>query len=915
MNYKNTLNLPKTSFSMRANLSQNEPRTIEAKWKDIYEKIRTERSGKPKYVLHDGPPYANGLIHIGHALNKILKDIVIKFKALQGYDVPFTIGWDCHGLPVEHQLMKEMKVTKHDVDIKSFRKKAKKYALKYMELQKEDFKRLGIFSDWPRPYLTLNPDYEYGAVKLIEDLSRQGYIYRGLKPVNWCSCCETALAEAEVEYADKKSDSIYFLFKVTDDKGLFAGQGKDIAFLVWTTTPWTLLANVAVAVHPDFDYVLAETDKGSLICARSLVSAVEEKTGLKLKVEKEFKGRQFLGMEMKHPFIDRSSKLVLAEYVSDEDGSGCVHIAPGHGQEDFSLARPYGLEILMPVNEKGLFHNTLPEFEGKNIYEASEMVIKLMAENATLLSHGKITHSYPHCWRCKKPIIFRATHQWFINVDHNDLRKKILQNLDKIRWVPQSGIERMKAMVSNRPDWCLSRQRLWGIPIPAVKCSGCGEIVLDPDVAALTAERFKEKGSDSWFEEDISLFLPEGFTCSKCGKKDFEKEYDILDVWFESGASWVSVLRDNPELKFPADMYLEGSDQHRGWFQVSLILAMAREKKAPFETILTHGFVVDGEGKKMSKSLGNVISPQKIIKQYGAEIIRLWVACSDYSEDIKLSPEILKQLVDMYRKIRNTIRYVLGTIHDFDPETDAVAQDELLELDRYMLARLYQCRAKVEENYENFSFYKACQHIFNFCNLDMSSFYLDILKDRLYTYSPSAAERRSAQTALYHILDALLKMCAPVLAFTAEEAWTAFENKADKKESIFLHQYRDLTEYCDPDLLERWQMIMDLREKILKEIELVRESGVIGSSLDAALEITVSEKNYKFFKNYEDTLREALIVSAVTINSGEFSIKVVKAGGEKCPRCWNWRKDIGTDSDHPDICEKCAEAVKGGTNG
>ncbi len=915
MNYKDTLNLPRTSFSMKANLSQNEPRIIDSQWKDIYARIRSQNKGKKKYVLHDGPPYANGKIHIGHALNKILKDIVIKYELLRGHDTPFIIGWDCHGLPVEHQLMKNLKVTKHDVNVSEFRKKAKDFALKYMDLQREDFKRLGVFSDWDNPYLTLNPEYEYGVTSLVEHLAREKYIYRGLKPVNWCAACETALAEAEVEYADKESDSIFFRFKVVDDNDLFTSVREEVSFLVWTTTPWTLLANVAVAVHPDFTYVLARTGSGLLVCARSLVPSLQEILKTDIETVKEFKGRDLEHISLAHPFINRNSQVVCADFVSSEEGSGCVHIAPGHGQEDFTLTRKYDLEIIMPVNDKGRFQKTIAEVEGKNIYEASAVVIEMMKNNGTLLSHKKITHSYPHCWRCKKPIIFRATNQWFLDVDRDDLRQKILDRLEEISWTPASGIERMKAMVANRPDWCLSRQRLWGIPIPAVNCLSCGEAILDAGIVAKAAALFRKNGSDSWFSEPVETFLPEKFSCPHCRNEKFEKTYDILDVWFESGASWASVLKDNPDLAFPADMYLEGSDQHRGWFQVSLILAMAREKKPPFKTILTHGFVVDGEGKKMSKSLGNVISPQEVIRQYGAEIIRLWAACSDYSEDIKLSKEILQQLVDMYRKIRNTIRFILGTIHDFDPETETVSQEEMLELDRYMLARTAQVFEQVTAAYDSFSFYKACQQIFNFCNLEMSSFYLDILKDRLYTYGPRSKERKSAQTVLYIALKTLLKICAPVLSFTAEEAWSAFECLKNRKDSIFLESFDDLIAGRDTELLARWETVLDLREKVLKEIENVRTAGTIGSSLEAALEITVSDKNFSLFSEIKDTLREVFIVSRVTVHKGNFAIEVSKAGGAKCPRCWNWRDDIGCDAEYPDICTKCVNAVKGGRNG
>lgn len=912
MNYKDTLNLPRTTFPMKANLANNEPKLLESKWKDIYKLIRAGNVGKKKYILHDGPPYANGLIHIGHALNKILKDIVLKCKALEGCDIPFIVGWDCHGLPVEHQLFKELQLTKHDVDVLDFRKNAYEFAMKYVQLQKEDFKRLGVFSDWEHPYLTLSHEYEYAVVKVLETLIEGGYVYRGLKPVNWCAQCETALAEAEVEYRDKESDSIYFSFKVVDDKNNFSFLNKDIYFLVWTTTPWTLIANVAVAVHPELDYVLIDAGDKYLVCAKGLFCEIEHKLETTFTFLKEFKGRAFEGILLQHPFIKRTSRLILADFVSKEEGTGCVHIAPGHGEEDFSLVKKYALDVLMPVNEKGRFFNCPPEFEGKEIAEASAAAINALGKNGALFAHEKIVHSYPHCWRCKKPVIFRATRQWFVNVDHTDLRARALNEINNVTWIPRSGSERMRAMLTNRPDWCLSRQRLWGIPIPAVKCTRCGMILLEKDIAKTAAERFLEKGSDSWFEDDISAFVPKGFSCPQCKSKKFTKEYDILDVWFESGASFAGVLKNHPELQFSSDMYLEGSDQHRGWFQVSLILSMAVENKSPFKTILTHGFVVDGEGRKMSKSQGNVIAPQEVIARYGAEILRLWVAFSDYSEDVKISPQILQQLVDMYRKIRNTIRFILGNINDFLPQKDMVPKDKLLELDRYVLSKAAFIFEEILDGYNQFSFYKVCQHIFNFCNLDMSSFYLDILKDRLYTYSPYSPERKSAQTVLYLILKGLIKVCAPILSFTAEEAWSSFENVEDKMESVFLGTFEDMRAYKDDNLMERWKYIMALRENVLKEIEKEREKAIIGSSLEAEIEVCVEDKRYEFFKNYEDLLREIFIVSKVRIKSGAFAINVKRTGGIKCSRCWNWRADVGANREYPDICTKCANAVKGG---
>ena len=910
MNYKNSLNLPKTNFSMKANLSQLEPKMIEF-WNglDIYHRLRKERAGAEKFILHDGPPYANGSIHIGHALNKILKDIIVKYKVLKRYDCPYIIGWDCHGLPVEHQLFKELNLSKHDVEVSDFRKKAKNYALKFVELQKKDFKRLGLISDWDNPYLTLNPQYEHAVISLLGYLADENYIYRGRKPVNWCATCETALAEAEVEYNDKESDSIFVLFKVIDDKGVF--NKKDISFLVWTTTPWTLVSNVAVAVHPKLEYNLVELDEKSLVLAKDLLGLVEEKIKAKLKVISSFKGSDFNNIILKHPFFNREAPVVLADFVSSEEGSGCVHIAPGHGQEDFSLTKQYDLDVIMPVNDKGIFDEPA-EFKGKNVTQANKLVIDSLKKNNTLINHQKITHSYPHCWRCKEPIIFRATFQWFLNINHEGLREKLIAQTKKVSWYPPAGKERMKAMLVTRPDWCLSRQRLWGVPIPAVKCSGCGEVILDSRVIKKGAEIFKNKGSDSWFSLDVREFLPDGFSCLKCSKSEFEKEYDILDVWFESGASFLAVLKSNPDLSFPADLYLEGSDQHRGWFQVSLIPSVAKEGCSPFKTILTHGFVVDGEGRKMSKSLGNVIAPQEISKRYGAEILRLWAAYTDYSEDVKISEDIIKQLVDMYRKVRNTIRFVMGNISGFNIESCDLTFQDLLEVDKYMAAKLALLCKEVTHCYDEFSFYKATQLIFNFCNLDLSSFYLDILKDRLYTFSPKSKERQSAQFVLYHVLENLLKLIAPILSFTAEEAYQAWENIPNKEDSIFISCLAQNLpkDWLDDNLILRWEKVFSLRDKVLKEIELKRNEGLIGSSLEAEIILKFKDKELEFYKDYQEVLREIFIVSKLLIEEGNFQIKVSKASGDKCLRCWNWSESVGKSSDYPDACSRCIKALK-----
>ena len=909
MNYKNTLNLPKTDFPMKGNLSVTEPRTLEF-WRDldVYKRLRKEGKDSPKFILHDGPPYANGLIHIGHALNKILKDIVIKYKRLRGFDVPFVVGWDCHGLPVEHQLFKELKSTKHDVEVVDFRRKARAYALKYVKLQTEDFKRLGIFSDWDKPYLTVDPEYEFGVMKLLQQLVAKDYVYRGRKPVNWCCSCETALAEAEVEYSDKESDSIYVLFKVSDSKAGF--KEKDVSFLIWTTTPWTLVSNVAVALQPDLKYCLASFDNNKVILAQSLVPKLQEKFSAQFKVLDTFSGQSLEGIVLKHPFIDRNSPVVLADFVSSEEGSGCVHIAPGHGQEDFSLVKKYDLDIIMPVDDRGVFQEPAG-FKGKNIKKATEHILEDLKKTKALIKHERINHSYPHCWRCRRPIIFRATYQWFLNVDKAGLRSKALKEVEKVKWVPASGKERMKSMVSTRPDWCLSRQRLWGIPIPALRCKDCGEVTLCEEVIGRAAEIFKNNDSDSWFSLELKEFLPGGFKCSKCGHKEFDKEFDILDVWFESGASFLSVLKSNRELTFPADLYLEGSDQHRGWFQVSLLPSVAIEKQAPFKTVLTHGFVVDSQGRKMSKSLGNVIAPQNIIKRQGAEILRLWAAYADYSEDIKISEDIIKQLTDMYRKVRNTIRFILGNISDFNSEKDRIDFSDLAEIDKFMCYKLAQFSDETTGNYDRFSFYKVCQKIFNFCNLDLSSFYLDISKDRLYTFSQNSKARRSCQTVLYHTLEVLLKTIAPILSFTAEEAYQSWSGFSGKRESIFLDSLPfsfDQAQF-DERFKLKWEKILQLKPKVLKEIEKKREEGAIGGSLEVSLLLKCQGDDFKLFRSCRDLLREVFIVSSVSVEEGKLEIIANKAAGKKCPRCWNWSQDTADSNQHSDVCVRCLKAL------
>ena len=908
MEYKNTLNLPKTDFPMKANLPDKEPAILE-RWEkmDIYRKICQKQKGKPKYILHDGPPYANGNIHIGHALNKTLKDIVIKFKTMQGFDAPYVPGWDCHGMPIEHQLFKDIKKTKHDVDQVKFRKMAHEFAMKFVEIQKVEFERLGVFGDWDNPYLTLKPEYEKQVVASFNKLAKDGFIYRGLKPINWCAKCETALAEAEVEYEEHISPSIYVKFEI---------KNEQLAFLIWTTTPWTLVSNAAIAVHPNLKYVFIKTDSfGTLILAEDLMETVLKKLSIAGDITKTVKGKDLQGLIASHPFLNRPSKVILADYVSNEDGTGCVHIAPGHGQEDYEVGLKYNLPVIMPVDEKGRFKK-IDSFEvpdeivGKPILEANDIVLRILSDKKALLISLKTTHSYPYCWRCHSPLLFRATKQWFLGVDRNSLRQKTLNEIKEIKWVPDIGEKRISSMIELRPDWCLSRQRYWGVPIPILYCASCNSEIIDSEVMRNIEEIFGAEGSDSWFLKPAKVFAPDGFKCKKCGHGEFNKETDILDVWFESGASHQGVLKINKDLGFPADLYLEGSDQHRGWFQASILIGMGVEKRPPFKNALTHGFVVDGVGKKMSKSAGNVVSPQEVISKKGADVLRLWASSSSYFDDVRISEEILDRTVEAYRKFRNTAKYLLGNLYDFDPEKDSISNKDLLEIDRYALSRLNSVLKEVTGSFERFMFHEVTSFTYKFCILDMSNFYLDILKDRLYTFGARSKARRSGQTVLYKILSVLTRLMAPITPFTAEEIWGYF----NKEGSVHLAGWPKVeNDLIDPELEARWQRLINLREEVLKALEEKRIAKLIGSPLEAKVALVASGKEeYEFLNKYQETLRYIFIVSQVEILKGDkLDIHVTKADGKKCSRCWNWSALVGEDENNPTLCERCVGVVTG----
>jgi isoleucyl-tRNA synthetase len=923
-NYKETLNLPKTSFPMKASLPQREPEILK-KWKeqDIYKKVISSRKDAGKtFILHDGPPYANGHIHMGHVLNKMLKDICVKYFTMKGYESPYIPGWDCHGLPVEHQLFKELNISKHDIDQVKFRKKAYKYAMKFVGIQAKEFERLGVFGDWENPYLTLTKDYEADILSVLAELYEKGYIYKDLKPVNWCKECETALAEAEVEYEDKTSPSVYVKFKAEKESG-----GKPVYFIIWTTTPWTLLANVAVALHPEFVYASVKVDDEVWIMDEDRVKHLMEKAGIQgYQITGKAKGKELIQeyKSLRHPFIDRESVLVAAEYVTKEDGTGCVHTAPGHGQDDYVTAKKYGLPVVMPVDDQGKFKKEAGQFAGEDVIKANKGIIEKMRSDGTLIYSEEVVHSYPHCWRCKKPIIFRATEQWFMSIDHKDLRGRMSAAIENdVEWIPASGEERIDAMVKMRPDWCLSRQRYWGVPIPAFKCASCGESFTTAGVIRKVSDLTRENGADVWFEKSIEELVPEGTSCG-CGSKEFKKEDNILDVWFDSGVSHKAVMDAREELSYPCDLYLEGSDQHRGWFQAALITAMATKEEPPYRKVLTHGFVVDGEGKKMSKSIGNVISPEDVMKKYGADILRLWVASSDYMGDIKLSTEILERLADGYRKIRNTFRFLLSNLYDFDPSRDMVPLEKMAEIDRWMLSALHRLTKDTTSYYDGWEFHKVYRSVYNFCVYEVSAFYLDVMKDLLYILSPDDPARRAAQTVMFRILHTLVRVLAPILSFTAEEVWDHM-TLAAKQDSVHMSYWPNIEEemagWDDEGLNAKWKDILQIRDGIMKSLELKREESLIGSSLEAKVALYSEDKDVLTFLNENLKLFPGLFkVSQVEVSDKvlegmedvlgtSLKAKIERASGEKCQRCWNFSETVGQNKDNPDLCERCYNVI------
>lgn len=916
MDYKNTVNLPTTSFPMKANLPQREPEFIKF-WKEnkIYEKALSKKDKTKKYILHDGPPYANGHIHIGHALNKILKDIVVKNKLLEGYYSPFVPGWDCHGLPIELQVTKNLGPKAKQTPATEIRKLSREYAEKFINIQREEFIRLGVFGIWDKPYLTMSKDYETNIAKILIKLTDEGYIYKGQKPIHWCFHCGTALAEAEIEYYEKESPSIYVKFPVI--RSQIKVDGK-LFVLIWTTTPWTLPGNTAVAFSENLEYVVASFGDGEYyILAKPLLEDVELKVNKNWTFVKDITIEDIRKLVVKHPFIDRESIVVFGEHVSSDTGTGIVHTAPGHGIEDYEIGIRYGLPLLSPVDDEGKFTDEVENWKGMEVFEANKHIISFLKDIGALLHYEPYRHQYPHCWRCKNPIIFRTKPQWFFNVSSKEIKEKALEGINNVRWVPSWGKNRIENMVKNRTDWCLSRQRAWGVPIPAITCKKCGKTHLGGDWGKHIIQIFSKEGIDVWFEKDIKE-LKGNFRCD-CGSDEFDKEKDIVDVWFDSGVSSFCVLDEREELSSPADLYLEGSDQHRGWFQSSLWPSVALKNIPPYKNVLTHGFVLDEQGRAMHKSLGNVVAPEEVIKKYGADVLRLWVVSEDYTEDLRIGEHILEKVVDAYRKIRNTFRYMLANLYDFT-DNDIIPYEKLTDIDKWILDKTYSLSKEIKEHYDNYEFNKIYRKLYDFCNIDLSATYFDILKDRLYTGKKNGLKRRSSQTALYHILKFLVKVTAPIISFTAEDVWQHFFKDRYGIESVFLTEYEELPkEWENPQIREKINLILETREIVLKALEISRRNGFINSSLEAKVILYSSNQNITETLNYySKDLWEFFIVSQVelkelseniTYQENQTKVLITKAEGQKCERCWIYSPTVGTNKDHPTICSKCIEAI------
>lgn len=909
---------------MRGNLPQREPETLKY-WEeiDLYGKLKERNKGKTPFVLHDGPPYANGDIHMGHALNKILKDIINRYKNLQGYYVPYVPGWDTHGLPIEQQAIKKLGINRHEAGPVKFRQACREFAQKQIENQKGQFKRLGVLGDWEHPYLTLQNEFIAKQIEIFGEMAKKGLIYKGLKPVYWCPHCETALAEAEIEYAEDKTNSIYVKFAVKNDNGLFEGL-ENVYFVIWTTTTWTLPGNVAICLNPDFEYALVKMDNGEIyVLATELIESVMKAAKVEggYEIIRRFRGQELEGITCMHPFIDRESLVILGDHVTLDAGTGCVHTAPGHGVEDYQVCLKYPqLEIVVPVDNKGVLNELAGEFAGLYYEKSNEKIIEKLKSTNNLLAVEEIIHQYPHCWRCDDPIIFRAADQWFASVDA--LKDAAVKAIQGVKWIPQWGEDRITSMVVDRSDWCISRQRTWGVPIPIFYCADCGKELINDETIAAVSKLFREQGADNWWELDAKDILPDGTTCPACGGTQFTKEKDIMDVWFDSGSSHTAVCAQREDLVYPADLYLEGNDQYRGWFQSSLLTSVATNGIAPYKTVITHGMIQDGEGKKMSKSKGNAIMPEEIMNKFGADVLRLWVVSADYRTDMRMSPDALKQLSEGYRKIRNTARYILSNINDFDPNRDMVAYGELLEIDKWALLKLNQVVEKTIKAYEDYEFHILYNAILNFCIVDLSNFYLDILKSRLYTEKADSKERRSAQTAMFLILDALVKLLAPVLAYTAEEIWKFMPHLAgeDTQSVMFSSMPHVNPEYENKELEAKWEQIIAVRNDVNKAMEPARNGKLIGKSLDAEITVYADGGNYELLKAIEPELAEIFITSKAAVlptndaPAGVFAGEQVKvlveaSKYEKCGRCWVHSETVGTIEGYDGICADCVKKL------
>lgn len=925
--YKETLNLPKTSFPMRANLAKREPEWLDF-WNSVklYESLMESRKDAETFVLHDGPPYANGNIHIGTAFNKILKDFIPKYKWMRGYRAPYVPGWDTHGLPIELRVLRERGENKESIEPAKLRDYCMEYAKTYIDVQRNEFKRLGVLGDWEDPYITFKAQYEAAEIGAFADMVERGLVYKGKKPVFWCVDCQTALAAAEIEYEDEISPSIYVAYPLVDEDNRFpAIAGETVNVAVWTTTPWTLPASMAIAVHPSLDYVFVKASHNGevYLVAQGLLEQVSKETGIAFgEILLKVKGKDLEYLKARHPFYDeRLVTLVLAEYVVLDQGTGCVHTAPGHGVEDYETGIRYDLEVLNPVDDKGVFLDDMPLVGGLPLEKANERIFEILEERGRLLGRLKLRHSYPHCWRCKKPVIFRATEQWFVSVD--SFRKETLEEIEKVSWVPDWGKDRISNMVRDRSDWCISRQRVWGVPIPVFYCNDCGSVIVDPERIRRVQMKVAENGSNCWWNFSPQELLGDLNICPECGSKDLRKETDIMDVWFDSGCSHIAVLETRKDLKWPADLYLEGSDQHRGWFQTSLLTSVATRGRAPYDSVLTHGFIVDGEGRKMSKSLGNVIAPQEIINRYGADILRLWVASTDYRNDIRISENILKNLVESYRRIRNTLRFLLGNLNDFNPVQDAVAHERMPSLDRWILSRLQRLIERVTKGYDEYAFHLPSYNMHHFCVNDLSAFYLDVNKDRLYVDAAGSLERRSCQTAMWKVLNALVKMLAPVLSFTAEEVWQEIR-KIDETlpKSVFLTDWPAFEEeFADARLEEFWARILDVRGAVSRGLEVARNKGLIGHPLEASIGVVdagdyggvLQSMTAKEWETIAITSGFELTSSFSSEESVRFEdeetrivLDIGKAPGSKCPRCWKYSVDV----DGNGLCARCRKVLE-----